>query len=142
MTIRRVFKILVVLFSLTAGGVLVWQVSQNLLGKPVMGNSVPGEENEPETPEPLSFGSKSFAFDPETMTGSGDVVINGKSVDEILNGPEGEKSDDEKKEKARPLMSGSKSLSAILEPVDPAWEAEVPPEPVDEADQTNSEKEE
>jgi hypothetical protein len=56
MTLGRLIKILVVLFSLTVGGLVVWQLSRNLAGKGSVENSEPELEQKTEV---MPIGPKS-----------------------------------------------------------------------------------
>lgn len=113
MTFNRLIKLFVILFSLTAGGLVVWQLSRNLAGEGAVESSGPeikdetevmpigpksvggalnlGEHIEPEPPKrPLLSGSKSFAILPAEMSTEA-VTIPG-----IPSAPANDNSKDEK----------------------------------------------
>lgn len=96
----------VLLFSLTAGGLLTWQLTRNISG----GSDVQSEEGDPGS----ELNQGTLAIGPKSPGGS-------LNMGELLT-PEKPKAPD------RPLMHGSKSgISLVIEEVDPAWELAVPP---------------
>jgi len=120
MSAHRFLKVFVVLFSLAAGGALTWQLSRNLVGKPLVETEseegeVAEESEDSEVPKALAFSSKSFAFDPDTMVKSDDFIVVDKILtEEVLK--EGEEGDSDEKEKLSPLLLPSSKSGLVLPP--------------------------
>lgn len=103
MTSSRLIKLFVVLFSITAGGLVVWQLSRNLSGENAVGSADP---NVDEKTEVMPIGPKS--------------VGGALGVTEHFE-PEPPK---------RPLLSGSKS--PVILPTEAVTIPGVPPAPSDD----------
>ena len=121
MTSDRLLKSLVLIFSLAAGSLLVWQLTRN----------ISGESSGQSDPLPTDYEKSSQAYSMGSKSPGGSLDVSEHFVPE------------EAVPSNRPLLPGSKvRVVDVFEEVDEAWEFAVPPFENKESGNPESEEEE